>query len=76
MQCAAGSGHSLALSADGKLFAFGLNCYGQLGLGDLKTRWSAEQIIVKQSDEMEKSDAFERKLDQSVEEGVLPRIVL
>ena len=30
---------------------------------------------MKQSDEMEKSDAFERKLDQSVEEGVLPRIV-
>ncbi|XP_078385864.1 putative E3 ubiquitin-protein ligase HERC3 [Cetorhinus maximus] len=33
IQVACGSDHSLALSKDGKLFAWGQNTYGQLGLG-------------------------------------------
>ena len=34
-QLAAGKGHSLALHADGEVWAWGLNNYGQLGRGDL-----------------------------------------
>jgi alpha-tubulin suppressor-like RCC1 family protein len=35
---AAGAYHSLALDAKGKLYTWGLNIYGQLGLGDRKNR--------------------------------------
>ena len=81
MQCAAGSGHSLALNAEGHIFAFGLNCYGQLGLGDLKTRWSSEQIIMRQNDdsydsaEANEGPSFDKKVDVSQQEGILPRVV-
>ena len=36
---AAGAAHSLALRRDGSLWVWGLNNFGQLGLGDQKTRW-------------------------------------
>jgi hypothetical protein len=35
---AAGTGHSLAITATGRLFAWGANDYGQLGLGDTALR--------------------------------------
>ena len=72
VQCAAGSGHSLALNSEGHIFAFGLNCYGQLGLGDLKTRWSSEQVVMRQAEDMSQSEGInnegpssEKKHDQS-----------
>ena len=36
---AAGAAHSLALRRDGSLWAWGLNNFGQLGLGDQKNKW-------------------------------------
>ena len=43
---ACGSYHSLALTEDGHLFAWGLNNYGQLGLGDTEPRLTAEKITL------------------------------
>ena len=40
----AGAGHSGVLTDEGRLFVWGLNNYGQLGLGDLETRWFPEVI--------------------------------
>jgi alpha-tubulin suppressor-like RCC1 family protein len=39
------SSHSFALNYDGKLWATGLNNYGQLGLGDTSTRTSFQPVI-------------------------------
>lgn len=44
---AAGSGHSLALLADGRLYAFGLNSSGQLGLGSGSTANAATPQLVR-----------------------------
>ena len=38
-QVVGGFGHSLALTRSGHVFSFGLNSYGQLGLGDLRSRF-------------------------------------
>ena len=38
-QCAAGYGHSAAISAEGRLFVWGFNVYGQAGQADKKTVW-------------------------------------
>ena len=34
-----GNSHSGAVNTEGDLYMWGLNNYGQLGLGDLKPRW-------------------------------------
>ena len=39
VQCAAGYGHSSALTEDGLLFVWGFNVYGQLGLYHRDTQW-------------------------------------
>jgi len=41
---AAGGRHSLAISADGRLWAWGSNQYGQLGLGDREDRGIPERV--------------------------------
>lgn len=43
--CAAGFGHSAALSTENSLFMWGFNTYGQVGLGDKKTHWLPERIL-------------------------------
>lgn len=40
-----GAGHALALSHSGKIYSWGLNVLGQLGLGDVLPRWSPTQIM-------------------------------
>lgn len=35
---------SLSVTAEGHVYAFGLNCYGQLGLGDLEDRFAATRV--------------------------------
>ena len=45
MACSAGFGHTSALAQDGALYMWGFNVYGQLGVGDKKTRWSPERIV-------------------------------
>jgi alpha-tubulin suppressor-like RCC1 family protein len=42
--CAAGFGHTAALTDGGSLYMWGFNVYGQVGVGDKKTRWHPEQI--------------------------------
>lgn len=42
--CAGGSGHSVAMTAKGDLYSWGLNNYGQLGVGDFVVRWNATAI--------------------------------
>lgn len=42
--CSAGFGHTACLTDSGDLFTWGFNIYGQLGLGDKKTRWKPEQV--------------------------------
>ena len=44
VSCAAGFGHTAALTENGDLYAWGFNIYGQLGLGDKKTRWYPEKV--------------------------------
>ncbi|KAL0491717.1 ultraviolet-B receptor UVR8 [Acrasis kona] len=41
---AAGSNHTIALRANGQLFSFGRNDYGQLGHNDVEHKYSAEEI--------------------------------
>lgn len=36
--------HTLALTGDGRLYAFGYNTYGALGTGDNQPRWSPELV--------------------------------
>ena len=43
-QVACGSEHSMALSADGDLYSWGLNFKGQLGVGDFENR--AQPLLV------------------------------
>jgi Regulator of chromosome condensation (RCC1) repeat/IPT/TIG domain len=51
---AAGWAHSLALTADGSVYAWGLNFRGQLGIGDTKARFTPvrvefnEKVVIKQ----------------------------
>jgi Regulator of chromosome condensation (RCC1) repeat/IPT/TIG domain len=51
---AAGWAHSLALTADGSVYAWGLNFRGQLGIGDTKARFTPvrvafdEKVLIKQ----------------------------
>ena len=40
-----GAGHAIALSHSGKVFSWGLNVLGQLGLGNTDPRWSPTQIL-------------------------------
>jgi len=42
-----GWGHTLALTKEGTVYSWGLNTYGQLGLGDTKTRHTPECILGK-----------------------------
>jgi len=42
---ACGNAHLLASSRDGELFSWGLNCKGQLGLGDITSRYAPVQVI-------------------------------
>ena len=44
VSCAAGFGHTAAITTEGELFMWGFNIYGQLGTGDKKTRWGPERI--------------------------------
>jgi alpha-tubulin suppressor-like RCC1 family protein len=41
-----GLGHSLVLTASGHVFSFGLNNYGQLGLGDINKRFTPALVFV------------------------------
>jgi alpha-tubulin suppressor-like RCC1 family protein len=41
----AGFNHSLALRADGTLYAFGFNSYGRLGDGTTTSRSTAVQVL-------------------------------
>ncbi|MDR2153300.1 MAG: hypothetical protein LBO72_10825, partial [Helicobacteraceae bacterium] len=41
---AAGDNHSLAIGADGKVYAAGANRYGQLGLDDKEDRWTFTEV--------------------------------
>lgn len=43
---AAGQHHSLALSPNGLVFAFGSNAHGQLGIGQPDTKFSTEPVVV------------------------------
>lgn len=45
IKVAAGRDHSLALTSDGKIYAWGNNYYGQLGLGDTTARSTPTLII-------------------------------
>lgn len=42
--CSAGLGHTMAISEEGELFAWGFNNCGQLGVGDHKSRWEPVRI--------------------------------
>ena len=44
VSCAAGFGHTACLTESGDLYTWGFNIYGQLGLGDKKTRWYPEKV--------------------------------
>ena len=44
IKCAAGLGHTAALTDLGDVFVWGFNIYGQLGLGDRKTRWFPTRV--------------------------------
>lgn len=46
MSCSAGFGHTAALTESGELYTWGFNIYGQLGLGDKKTRWYPERVCI------------------------------
>lgn len=43
VQVCCGASHSLARTATGLLYAWGMNEHGQLGLGDVKPRFRPEQ---------------------------------
>jgi len=43
--CSAGFGHTVCLTEGGDLFTWGFNIYGQLGQGDMKTRWEPVQVM-------------------------------
>jgi alpha-tubulin suppressor-like RCC1 family protein len=43
---AAGFGHSVALTRSGHVFTFGLNCYGQLGVGDTASRFAPALVFL------------------------------
>lgn len=42
--CSAGFGHTACITEIGDLYTWGFNIYGQLGLGDKKTRWFPERV--------------------------------
>lgn len=44
VSCAAGYGHTAALTENGELYTWGFNVYGQLGVGDKKNRWVPELV--------------------------------
>jgi hypothetical protein len=48
----AGWGHVLASTANGELYSWGLNTYGQLGLGDTKTRFHPEKVVLDHAKEI------------------------
>ena len=52
--CSAGFGHTVALTDSGRLYSWGFNTYGQVGLGDKKTHWYPQQIT--ETDEGEHLD--------------------
>lgn len=41
-----GNFHTVLLSADGRVFAFGSNCHGQLGCGDSRSRQQPVQVVL------------------------------
>lgn len=41
-----GNFHTVLLTADGRVFAFGSNCHGQLGCGDARSRHQPVQVIL------------------------------
>ena len=45
MSVAAGSSHSLALTAEGALFSFGRGDYGQLGHGDTANQQQPKRVV-------------------------------
>ena len=42
--CSAGFGHTACITERGDIYTWGFNIYGQLGLGDKKTRWFPELV--------------------------------
>ena len=59
---ACGWAHSVALSRSGAVFAWGLNCKGQLGVGDTKARAYPTQIVARGS-------TLDHKAEESAGEG-------
>ena len=45
VDCTAGWAHAMCLSSSGDIFVWGFNLYGQLGLGDNKTRFHPEPLV-------------------------------
>lgn len=43
-QCAAGYGHSAAITTEGQLFTWGFNVYGQAGHPEKKTEWKPREV--------------------------------
>jgi hypothetical protein len=46
VDCSAGYGHTACITENGELYTWGFNVYGQLGLGDKKTRWYPERVSI------------------------------
>jgi E3 ubiquitin-protein ligase HERC3 len=47
----AAGNHSMVLTVNGRILAFGCNAYGQLGLGDTEDRWSPVEVHLKNKTE-------------------------
>ncbi|CAN0259078.1 unnamed protein product, partial [Discosporangium mesarthrocarpum] len=51
-EVATGWSHSLARSSAGHVFSWGFNAYGNLGLGDTKTRFKPEAVMLQEEEEV------------------------
>jgi hypothetical protein len=75
-RCSVGDSYSLCLTADGELFAFGYNVYGQLGLGDTTNRYSPTALTsleacAPQASVLHQPQRFDRKACAPVSDEIL-----